>query len=126
MSSIPNDLKYTSEHEWVASTPKSDVFRVGITDFAQSALGDIVYVQLPKVGQLLTAGAICGEIESTKSVSEIYAPLTGEVTAVNSELDASPEVINTAPYGTGWIFEILVSGELPQLLDSEGYQKITA
>lgn len=126
MSSIPNDLKYTSEHEWVASTSKSDVYRVGITDFAQSALGDIVYVQLPKVGQLLTAGTICGEIESTKSVSEIYAPLTGEVTAVNSELDASPEVINTAPYGTGWIFEILVSGELPQLLDSEGYQKITA
>ena len=79
MSDIPSDLKFTKEHEWVATTPSANVFRVGITDYAQSALGDIVYVQLPKVGQKLTAGEVCGEIESTKSVSEIYSPITGDL-----------------------------------------------
>ena len=126
MSNIPSDLKFTKEHEWVATTPSANVFRVGITDYAQSALGDIVYVQLPKVGQKLTAGEVCGEIESTKSVSEIYSPITGEVSSVNGNLDGAPEIINSEPYASGWILEISVSGELPALLSGEDYEKLTA
>jgi len=126
MSTVPSDLQFTKEHEWVANTSAQNVFRVGITDFAQSALGDIVYVQLPKVGQALKAGEICGEIESTKSVSEIYSPLTGEVTAVNTNLDGAPEVINSEPYGSGWILEIAISGEAPALLSDEEYKRIIA
>ena len=126
MSTVPSDLQFTKEHEWVATTSMQNVFRVGITDFAQSALGDIVYVQLPKVGQALKAGEVCGEIESTKSVSEIYSPLTGEVTAVNTNLDGAPEVINSEPYGSGWILEIAISGEAPTLLSDEEYKKLTA
>jgi glycine cleavage system H protein len=126
MSTVPSDLQFTKEHEWVATTSMQNVFRVGITDFAQSALGDIVYVQLPKVGQDLKAGEVCGEIESTKSVSEIYSPLTGKVTTVNTNLDGAPEVINSEPYGSGWILEIAISGEAPTLLSDEEYKKLTA
>ena len=126
MSTVPSDLQFTKEHEWVASTSSPNIYRVGITDFAQSALGDIVYVQLPKLGQAVTAGAVCGEIESTKSVSEIYSPLTGEVSAVNTNLDGAPEVINSEPYGSGWILEISVSGELPLLLSGQEYTELTA
>ena len=126
MSTVPSDLQFTKEHEWVASTSSPNVYRVGITDFAQSALGDIVYVQLPKLGQVVTAGAVCGEIESTKSVSEIYSPLSGEVSAVNTKLDGAPEVINSEPYGSGWILEISVSGELPTLLSGQEYTELTA
>ena len=126
MSIVPSDLQFTKEHEWVATTSTQNVFRVGITDFAQSALGDIVYVQLPKVGQALKAGEVCGEIESTKSVSEIYSPLTGEVTAVNTNLDGAPEVINSEPYGSGWILEIAISVEAPTLLSDVEYKKLTA
>ena len=126
MSNVPSDLKFTKEHEWVATTPSANVFRVGITDYAQSALGDIVYVQLPKIGQKLTAGEVCGEIESTKSVSEIYSPITGEVSSVNGNLDGAPEIINSEPYGSGWILEISVSGDLPELLSGEEYEKLTA
>ena len=126
MSIVPSDLQFTKEHEWVATTSTQNVFRVGITDFAQSALGDIVYVQLPKVGQALKAGEVCGEIESTKSVSEIYSPLTGEVTAVNTNLDGAPEVINSEPYGSGWILEIAISGPAPTLLSDVEYKKLTA
>ena len=126
MSTVPSDLQFTKEHEWVASTSSPNVYRVGITDFAQAALGDIVYVQLPKLGQAVTAGAVCGEIESTKSVSEIYSPLTGEVSAVNTNLDGAPEVINSEPYGSGWILEISVSGELPLLLSGQEYSELTA
>ena len=126
MSSIPNELQFTKEHEWVSPTSSENVYRVGITDFAQSALGDIVYVQLPKLGQSVTAGEVCGEIESTKSVSEIYSPLTGSVTAVNNDLDSTPEVINSEPYGSGWILEISVSGELPTLLSDQEYGNLTA
>ena len=126
MSIVPSDLQFTKEHEWVATTSTQNVFRVGITDFAQSALGDIVYVQLPKVGQALKAGEVCGEIESTKSVSEIYSPLTGEVTAVNTNLDGAPEVINSEPYGSGWILEIVISGDAPTLLSDGEYEKLTA
>jgi glycine cleavage system H protein len=126
VSTVPSDLQFTKEHEWVASTSSPNVYRVGITDFAQAALGDIVYVQLPKLGQAVTAGAVCGEIESTKSVSEIYSPLTGEVSAVNTNLDGAPEVINSEPYGSGWILEISVSGELPTLLSGQEYTELTA
>ena len=126
MSSIPSGLQFTKEHEWVSPTSSENVYRVGITDFAQSALGDIVYVQLPKLGQSVTAGEVCGEIESTKSVSEIYSPLNGSVTAVNNDLDSAPEVINSEPYGSGWILEISVSGELPTLLSDQEYGNLTA
>ena len=126
MSTVPSDLKFTKEHEWVASTPATNVFRVGITDYAQSALGDIVYVQLPKIGQSVKAGEVCGEIESTKSVSESYSPLTGEVTAVNVNLDSAPEVINSEPYGSGWILEISLVGEAPTLLSDAEYKNLTA
>lgn len=102
---VPDDVRYTSAHEWVRATASSTV-RVGITHFAQNALGDIVYVSLPKVGDHLTAGAACGEVESTKSVSDIYSPLSGTVAACNGDLDAAPETINADPYGAGWMFDL--------------------
>jgi len=129
MSSIPADLKYTKEHEWIASTPNPSVFRIGITDFAQGALGDIVYIQLPKIGESATAGKVCGEVESTKSVSEIYAPLSGKIVTVNSSLDKVPETINSDPYGAGWIAEIEIVGDLAGavgLLTSGEYEQLTA
>jgi len=125
MSTTPDHLRYTKEHEWVEERP-AGVVRMGITDFAQSALGDIVYIQLPKVGDQLTAGSVCGEVESTKSVSEIYAPVTGKVTAVNSDLDKAPEVLNSDPYGAGWIAEVEISGESSELMSSADYQTLTA
>lgn len=106
---VPQELRYTKDHEWVLSTANPVVVRMGITDFAQSALGDIVYIQLPKVGDVLTADKVCGEVESTKSVSEIYAPLSGKVVAVNEVLTTSPEIINSDPYGSGWIAEVEIS-----------------
>ena len=113
MSLIPDGLKYTKEHEWIVET-SGDSVRFGITDYAQSALGDIVYVQLPKVGDSIVAGKVCGEVESTKSVSEIYAPVTGKVVGVNDELNQRPEIINTSPYEDGWIaeVEVVTAGEL--------------
>jgi glycine cleavage system H protein len=102
------------------------VYRVGITDFAQGALGDIVYVQMPKVGQSLTADSVCGEVESTKSVSEIYSPLTGSVVAINADLNTAPETINSDPYGSGWLFEISVDSEPNNLLSASDYAAITA
>jgi glycine cleavage system H protein len=101
----PEDLKYTPEHEWVRAGDGGAV-RVGITDYAQSALGDIVFVTLPDVGADVTAGEPCGELESTKSVSDLYAPVSGTVTARNDALDATPEVVNSDPYGEGWMMEI--------------------
>ena len=102
----PEDLKYTAEHEWVRAAGGDAPVRVGITDYAQEALGDIVYVTLPEVGATVTAGQACGEVESTKSVSDIYAPVSGTVVGRNDSLDGSPELINTDPYGEGWIIEI--------------------
>ena len=125
MSSTPENLRYTKEHEWVEERANG-VVRVGITDFAQGALGDIVYIQLPKVGETVIAGGVCGEVESTKSVSEIYAPVSGTVVAVNSELDKAPEVLNSDPYASGWIAEIQVSGTTSELLSAEEYQTLTA
>ncbi len=104
----PEDLKYTSEHEWVRSPGETEgSVRVGITHFAQDALGDIVYVSLPEVGEQVVGGETCGELESTKSVSDIYAPLSGEIVTRNDSLDATPELVNTDPYAAGWLFEIV-------------------
>ncbi|HEX6682095.1 MAG TPA: glycine cleavage system protein GcvH [Candidatus Limnocylindrales bacterium] len=125
---IPDELRYTAEHEWVRDSGDGAPVRVGITDFAQDALGDIVYVQLPEVGSQATAGDSFGEVESTKSVSEIYAPISGEVTAVNQAVADNPELINSDPYGEGWLVEVrpadpaAVSG----LLDAQGYGQLTA
>jgi glycine cleavage system H protein len=104
MSDVPDDLKYTAEHEWVRIS--GSTARVGITDYAQSALGDVVYVSLPAVGATAEAGSAFGEVESTKSVSDLYAPVSGTVSARNEVLDEQPDLINSDPYGEGWIVEI--------------------
>jgi glycine cleavage system H protein len=124
MSSIPNELSYTKEHEWVSSTDL--VFTMGITDYAQAALGDIVYAQLPKVGEAVVAGKVCGEVESTKSVSDIYAPVTGTIVAINDALSNSPETINSDPYGGGWLAKIEVAAAPSDLLTAAQYAEITA
>ena len=126
MSNIPQDLQYTKEHEWVATTSNASVIRMGITDFAQSALGDIVYVQMPKVGDSVTGDKVCGEVESTKSVSEIFSPVSGTVSAVNPELASAPELVNADPYGAGWLIEILVSDTPTPLLSAAQYSAITS
>jgi glycine cleavage system H protein len=122
---FPEDLKYTSEHEWVRSPGEAESsVRVGITDFAQDALGDIVYVSLPEVGAEVESGSAVGELESTKSVSDVYAPLTGTVAAVNEALDGTPELINSDPYGAGWLFELVPSdaASVGALMDAGEYQ----
>ena len=122
----PDDLLYTSEHEWLRRPGDAEgSVRVGITHYAQDALGDIVYVSLPEVGQSIEAGSTCGELESTKSVSDVYAPVTGEVVARNDSLDATPELVNNDPYGGGWLFEVVPSddGQLDGLLDATTYQE---
>jgi glycine cleavage system H protein len=121
----PEDLKYTSEHEWVRIPGEVEgAVRIGITHFAQDALGDIVYVSLPEVGEQVTGGETCGELESTKSVSDVYAPLTGEVVARNDALDATPELVNNDPYAAGWLFEVVPSdpAQVDGLLDAAAYQ----
>ena len=117
----PAGLRYTAEHEWVRAD--GDVLRIGITSFAQEALGDVVYVSLPSVGDAVVAGDTCGEVESTKSVSDLYAPVSGEVTAVNPALDATPELVNSDPYGEGWMYELRPTDDaaVEGLLDVEGY-----
>jgi glycine cleavage system H protein len=121
----PQDLRYTAEHEWVRAGSEG-VVRVGITSFAQDALGDVVYVSLPAVGDSVVAGDSCGEVESTKSVSDIYAPVSGEITAVNGTLDSAPEMVNTDPYGEGWMYEVKPSqaGAADSLLDLAAYRKL--
>ena len=122
---IPDDLRYTDAHEWVREGDDG-VVRVGITDYAQAQLGDVVYVALPAVGDAVTTGTSCGEVESTKSVSEIYAPLSGEVVAVNDALEDSPELVNSGPYGDGWMFEVRTDGGgLGALLDATAYRELT-
>ena len=124
MSSIPNELSYTKEHEWVSAVDLT--FTMGITDYAQAALGDIVYVQLPKVGESVVAGKVCGEVESTKSVSDIYAPVTGTIVAINDSLSNSPESINSDPYGGGWLAKIEVTAAPSDLLTASQYGELTA
>ncbi|HOB04740.1 MAG TPA: glycine cleavage system protein GcvH [Propionibacteriaceae bacterium] len=120
--SFPEDLKYSTDHEWVR-TGNANTVRIGITDYAADALSDVVYVALPTVGEEVAAGDACGELESTKSVSELYSPVSGVISAVNQLLSDAPETVNSDPYGDGWIFEVEVSGddELDDLLDSDGY-----
>jgi glycine cleavage system H protein len=122
----PEDLRYTEEHEWVRTEGARAT--VGITDYAQDLLGDIVYVDLPEVGTKVQGGAPFGEIESTKSVSDLYSPYTGTVTARNDELDANPELVNADPYGRGWLVEIEVEAgqEQMDLLDAQGYAALVA
>ena len=126
MSDIPAELYYTEEHEWVQRTG-DDTVRVGITDYAQSALGDVVFVQLPDVGTEVTAGESFGEVESTKSVSDLYAPISAKVVAVNGDLEANPQVVNSDPYGEGWLIDLRIDGSsledaLAGLLDADGYR----
>ena len=126
MSEIPADLHYTDEHEWVQRTG-DDTVRVGITDYAQSALGDVVFVQLPDVGAEVAAGESFGEVESTKSVSDLYAPLSAKVVAVNGDLEGNPQLVNSDPYGGGWLLDLQVEGGTSEesfrgLLDADGYR----
>jgi glycine cleavage system H protein len=127
VSDIPSDLHYTAEHEWVRRSGE-DTVRVGITDFAQSALGDVVFVQLPDVGSQVAAGESFGEVESTKSVSDLFAPVSGTVSAVNGDLDGSPQLVNSDPYGAGWLVDVQVSdaaeleSAISTLLDAEAYR----
>jgi glycine cleavage system H protein len=119
---FPDDLKYTAEHEWIRLD--GDTAEVGITDYAQDQLGDIVYVSLPESGAEIEAGASVGELESTKSVSDIFAPLSGTVTEINSQLDQTPELVNSDPYGRGWLLRIQVADAAATegLLDADGYR----
>jgi glycine cleavage system H protein len=127
VSDIPSDLHYTAEHEWVRRNG-GDTVRIGITDFAQSALGDVVFVQLPDVGTEVTAGESFGEVESTKSVSDLYAPVSGKVSAVNGDLEGSPQLVNSDPYGAGWLLDVQASdvaaleSAIAELLDAEAYR----
>lgn len=126
MTETPSDLQYTAEHEWVRRTG-SDTVRVGITDFAQSSLGDVVFVQLPEVGSDVTAGEAFGEVESTKSVSDLYAPVSAKVVAVNGDLEGNPQLVNSEPYGDGWLVELQADAAaldegIAALLDADGYR----
>lgn len=121
---VPAELRYTRQHEWIGERPDG-VLRIGITEFAQDALGDIVFVALPELGAEVEVGAPMGEVESTKSVSEIYAPVAGTVSARNDAVETAPETINTDPYGDGWLVEITPTGQLTgEVLDAGGYQAL--
>ena len=121
--SIPQHLQYTKEHEWLSVA--DGVATVGITAFAAEALGDIVFVQVPEAGAAVTAGEVFGEVESTKSVSELYSPVSGEVVEVNESVSDNPEVINTDPYTEGWLVKVRLSADAPELLDADAYAKLT-
>ena len=121
MSEVRDNLVYTAEHEWVELAGGS--CKIGITDYAQAALGDIVYVQIPKIGDAVEAGKACGEVESTKSVSDIYSPVTGTVSAINQQLDSAPELLNSDPYGAGWIFEVS-SAQLGTNMSASEYRQL--
>lgn len=128
MASTPDDLRYTAEHEWIRVS--GDVLRIGITDHAQEALGDIVFVSLPAVGTEVQAGQSLGEVESTKSVSDVYAPLAGVITARNDALESTPELVNSDPYGEGWMVEVRPADGVdaaltsPGILDAAAYQAL--
>ncbi|MBB5079827.1 glycine cleavage system protein GcvH [Nonomuraea endophytica] len=126
MSSIPDELSYTKEHEWVAGLDDGRTVTVGITAFAAEALGDVVFVQLPEAGSTVEAGDSIGEVESTKSVSEIYAPVGGEVTEVNQAVVDDPSLVNNDPYGEGWMFRVRLEGDPEDLLTAEEYGALTS
>ncbi len=123
MADVPDDLKYTADHEWVRGSAGSNTVRIGITDYAQQSLGDVVYVSLPEVGTTVEKGAAVGEVESTKSVSDIFAPVSGAVVGRNESLDDEPVLVNSDPYGAGWLLEIECSesAQLEDLLDAAAY-----
>jgi glycine cleavage system H protein len=130
VSEIPAELYYTEEHEWLQRTG-DDTVRVGITDYAQSALGDVVFVQLPDIDTEVTAGESFGEVESTKSVSDLYAPVTAKVVAVNGDLEGNPQLVNSDPYGEGWLVDLRVDAAsledgLAGLLDADGYRAVVS
>jgi len=126
MADVPEDLSYSAEHEWVdGELAVGGEVTVGITAHAADALGDIVYVEAPEVGSTVTAGEVCGELESTKAVSELYSPVTGTVTAVNEALANTPEDVNSDPYVAGWIFKAALTEEPSGLLDAAGYAELT-
>ncbi|MET9068771.1 glycine cleavage system protein GcvH [Streptosporangium sandarakinum] len=126
MSSIPGDLQYTKEHEWVAGIDDGLTLTVGVTAYAAEALGDVVYVQVPEVGSTVAAGDAVGEVESTKSVSDIFAPVGGEITEVNESVVDDPSLVNSDPYGDGWLFRIRMEGEPEDLLSAEEYGVLTS
>ena len=123
---VPNDLRYTKDHEWVRVD--GDVATIGVTDFAASQLGDVVFVDLPAVGKTVDQFATFGVVESVKAVSDLYAPISGEVTDVNGELGSKPELVNSDPFGDGWMIRVRLSdqGQLGELLDAAGYEQLTA
>ncbi|MFF4169175.1 glycine cleavage system protein GcvH [Streptomyces sp. NPDC001744] len=123
--SNPQQLRYTKEHEWL-SDAEDGVATVGITEFAANALGDVVYAQLPEVGSTVTAGETCGELESTKSVSDLYSPVSGEVVAANQDVVDDPSLVNTAPFEGGWLFKVRVAGEPDDLLTADEYAAFSA
>ncbi|UBU15226.1 glycine cleavage system protein GcvH [Nonomuraea gerenzanensis] len=126
MSNIPDDLSYTKEHEWVAGLDDSTTVTIGITAFAAESLGDVVFVQLPEVGSTVEPGDSVGEVESTKSVNEIYSPVGGEVTEVNQSVVDDPGLVNSDPYGEGWMFKVRVEGDPEDLLSPEEYTALTS
>ncbi|MGN9838608.1 glycine cleavage system protein GcvH [Nonomuraea sp. H19] len=126
MSNIPDDLSYTKEHEWVAGVDDGLTVTVGITAYAADALGDVVYVQLPDVGSVVEAGDSVGEVESTKSVSEIYTPVGGEIVEVNQAVADDPSLANSDPYGEGWMFRVRMEGDPEDLLSAEEYTALTS
>jgi|SRR5680860_41504 len=123
MADLPSDLRYTEEHEYLAKTDEDDVFMVGITDYAQGELGDIVFVELPEEGDSFEQGAVFGTVEAVKAVSDLYMPVSGEVVGVNEALNDDPSRVNADPYGEGWMIKVRVSepAQLDALLDAEGY-----
>ncbi|AOP49671.1 glycine cleavage system protein GcvH [Streptomyces lydicus] len=118
--SNPQQLRYSKEHEWL-STAEDGVSTVGITEHAANALGDVVYVQLPEAGSTITAGETCGELESTKSVSDLYAPVDGEIVEINEDVVSDPSLVNSAPFEGGWLFKVKISGEPGELLSADEY-----
>lgn len=121
---LPDHLTYTEEHEWL-HPGEGNTFRLGITDYAQDQLGDIVFVELPRVGTAVDAGGLLAEVESTKSVGEVYAPVAGTVTAINEAVTTQPELVNSDPYGEGWLVEMEANDPLPTMLDADAYRALT-
>jgi len=121
--SLPPGLRYTTNHEWV-SDPEGPTARVGITDYAANALGDVVFLDLPEVGDQVSAGSPCGEVESTKSVESLYAPVSGAVLAINEDVINAPELVNQEPFGAGWMYEVAPEGQPGELLDAAAYQEL--